>query len=153
MSTVVVLNADMAKLHVVSLKHAIRMIMRNVAVIHEDSGEQFGAFKRPTVVRLINYVVTHWRWNKQPRWSKGAVLDRDERKCAYNLSHKATTIDHVMPRSRGGKNTFTNTVAACESCNHRKGDRTPEEAGMVLHLKPYAPDWSDPNFRPKKARL
>lgn len=79
-------------------------------------------------------------------------MDRDDRKCGYNLDHKATTIDHIMPRSRGGKNTFANTVAACEPCNHRKGDRTPAEAGLVLQIKPYAPDWNDPKFKPKKAR-
>jgi 5-methylcytosine-specific restriction endonuclease McrA len=54
----------------------------------------------------------------------------------------ASTIDHVLPRSRGGRNTWLNTVAACGGCNHRKGDRTPAEAGLVLRKRPTAPTWA-----------
>jgi len=58
------------------------------------------------------------------------------------LSGSATTIDHVHPRSRGGKNIWLNTVAACAPCNQRKGDRTPEEADMRLRITPAAPSWA-----------
>ena len=54
----------------------------------------------------------------------------------------ATTIDHILPRSRGGKNTWLNTVAACGGCNQRKGDRTPVEARMPLRITPAAPSWA-----------
>jgi 5-methylcytosine-specific restriction endonuclease McrA len=55
------------------------------------------------------------------------------------LQRAATTVDHVTPRSRGGRNSWLNTVAACGDCDQRKGDRTPTEAGMVLLAKPTAP--------------
>jgi 5-methylcytosine-specific restriction endonuclease McrA len=51
-------------------------------------------------------------------------------------------VDHVLPRSRGGRDTWLNTVAACGACNQRKDDRTPVEAGMVLRIKPSAPSWA-----------
>ena len=54
----------------------------------------------------------------------------------------ATTIDQVLPRSRDGRNTWLNPVAACGGCNQRKGDRTPAEAGMTMRIKPAAPTWA-----------
>jgi 5-methylcytosine-specific restriction endonuclease McrA len=86
-------------------------------------------------------VVTRWRFSRGPAWSRAGVLQRDGRTCAY-CGRTATTIDHVLPRSRGGANSWLNTVAACGSCNHRKGDRTPAEARMPLRLKPTAPTWA-----------
>jgi 5-methylcytosine-specific restriction endonuclease McrA len=82
MEHVLVLNADLGPLHRVSLRHAIRMLCREVAV------------------------------------------------------------DHVLPRSRGGRNTWLNTVAACGGCNQRKGDRTPAEARMPLRFTPRVPSWA-----------
>jgi 5-methylcytosine-specific restriction endonuclease McrA len=68
-------------------------------------------------------------------------MNRDGHSCGY-CGGQASTIDHVTPRSRGGKNTFANTVAACGGCNQRKGDRTPAEAGMRLRVEPVAPTWA-----------
>ncbi len=140
--SVTVLNADYQVLHTVSLNHAIRMIVRGVAEIHESTDELIGVFIRPVSVRLLKYVVTTWRYQRQPKWSKAGVLRRDKHICAF-CGGKATTIDHVMPRSRGGKNTWKNTVAACSPCNNRKRDRTPDEANMPLMFVPKVPDWSD----------
>jgi 5-methylcytosine-specific restriction endonuclease McrA len=142
MSTVVVLNADFVPLHNVSLKHAIRMIVRQVAVVHEAEDDFMGVFPKPKVLRLIHYVVTTWRYNRSPKWTKGGVLRRDQNICAY-CDSKATTIDHVLPRSRGGKNSWKNTVAACFGCNSKKDDKTPAEAGMKLLRKPFTPAWED----------
>lgn len=142
MTNVMVLNADYEVLHTVSLNHAIRMIVRGVAEVHEAADEFIGAFIRPVSVRLLKYVVTTWRYQRPPKWSKSGVLRRDKHICAF-CSGKATTIDHVMPRSRGGKNGWTNTVAACSPCNNKKRDRTPEEAHMPLRFTPETPKWSD----------
>jgi 5-methylcytosine-specific restriction endonuclease McrA len=60
--------------------------------------------------------------------------------CAY-CGGRATTVDHIVPRSRGGGSTWQNLVAACASCNERKGNRTPAEAGLKLRVKPYAPSY------------
>jgi 5-methylcytosine-specific restriction endonuclease McrA len=71
-------------------------------------------------------------------WSRSGVLVRDAQTCAYCGRH-GTTVDHVLPLSRGGGSSWLNTVAACAGCNHRKANRTPAEAGMRLRVTPYAP--------------
>lgn len=143
MSSVLVLNADLGPLHRVSLRHAIRMLCRKVAEVEEVEPDvryaPFGGL--PTVVRLLRYVVTKWRYTTGPSWSRRGVLARDSRRCGYCGGH-GTTIDHVVPQSRGGRSIWSNTVAACNSCNQRKMDRTPEEAGMTLRHKLYAPTWA-----------
>ncbi|MFI5960178.1 HNH endonuclease [Cryptosporangium sp. NPDC051539] len=144
---VLVLNADLGPLHRVTLRHAVRMLVRQVAEVHEaDPARTLGGWPRPTVVRLVRYVVTRWRYRRGPAWSRPGVLVRDERYCAYCGGH-ATTIDHVLPRSRGGQNTWSNTVAACGPCNQRKGDRTPSEARMPLRTTPVIPSWNALSFR------
>jgi hypothetical protein len=139
---VLVLNADLGPLHRVSLRHAIRMLWREVAVVHEaEPDTRIGVFPRPRVLRLVRYVVTRWRFSTGPAWSRSGVLTRDGRRCGYCL-RPATTVDHIQPTSRGGRDTWTNTVAACDGCNQAKGDRTPAEAGLVLRIEPYVPTWT-----------
>lgn len=141
MTQVLVLNADLGPLHTVSLPHAVRMLLRQVAEVHEAVPDRvIGVFPMPTVVRLVRYITTRWRYEAGPAWSKRGVMRRDNRRCGY-CTAPATTIDHVVPRSRGGQNTWRNTVAACTSCNQRKADRTPAEAGMALRVTPHAPTW------------
>lgn len=142
MSMVSVLNADLELLHRVSLQHALRMIVRGVAEVHEAADELIGPFLKPLSVRLVKYVVTTWRYQRQPKWSKSGVLRRDDYVCAF-CKGKATTIDHIVPRSRGGKNTWKNTISACSPCNNKKRDRTPEEAKMPLVYLATVPLWSD----------
>lgn len=141
--TVLVLNADLGPLHRVNLRHAIRMLCRQVAVVHEaEEHIRIGPYPVPRVLRLVQYVVTKWRYSSGPAWSRSGVLSRDKYSCGY-CSQWATTVDHVHPVSRGGKDAWANTVAACDPCNQRKGDRTPDEAGMVLRIKPAAPTWAN----------
>jgi 5-methylcytosine-specific restriction endonuclease McrA len=142
MSVVLVLNADCGPLHRVSVRHAVRMLFREVAVVHEARPDaRIGVYPIPTVVRLVSYVVTRWRRSRGPAWSRAGVLARDGRCCAF-CGGAASTVDHVLPRSRGGGNTWENTVAACATCNGRKGDRTPAEARMPLRRTPVAPTWA-----------
>ena len=141
MEAVLVLNADLGPLHRVSLRHAIRMLFRRVAEVHEAEPDRLiGVYPMPRVVRLVHYVVTKWRYTSVPAWSRSGVLVRDGHRCAY-CGRTATTIDHVLPRSRGGRNTWSNTVAACGGCNQRKGDRTPAEARMPLLVPASTPTW------------
>jgi 5-methylcytosine-specific restriction endonuclease McrA len=136
-----VINADLGPLHRVSLRHAVRMLVRRVAEVHESEPDRLiGIYPMPTVVRLVRYVVTKWRYTAGPAWSRSGVLARDARRCGYCFG-AAITVDHVLPRCRGGKNTWLNTVAACDGCNQRKGDRTPAEAGMVLRFEATTPTW------------
>lgn len=142
-AAVMVLNADLGPLHRVSLKHAIRMLFRGVAEVHESEPEiRLGPFPRPVSVRLIQFVVTKWRYTAGPTWSRAGVLRRDGRTCGYCGAPAGYTVDHIRPVSRSGKNTWVNTVACCDPCNQRKGDRLPNEAGMTLKVKPYAPTWA-----------
>ncbi|HEY3502290.1 MAG TPA: HNH endonuclease [Actinocatenispora sp.] len=142
MDAVLVLNADLGPLHRVDVRHAIRMLHRRVAVVHEAVPDRrYGGYPVPRVVRLVRYVVTRWRFGARPAWSKRGVLVRDGHRCAY-CGGRAATLDHVLPRSRGGANTWLNTVAACGGCNQRKGDRTPAEAGMPLRIAPAVPAWA-----------
>lgn len=142
MTEVLVLNADLGPLHRVTMKHAVRMLFRQVAEIHEANPDRLiGVWPMPTVVRLVRYVVTKWRYTNGPAWSRQGVLHRDGRRCGYCLG-EATTIDHIQPRSRGGRNTWKNTVSACYGCNQAKGHRTPAEARMTLRIPAVAPSWS-----------
>lgn len=139
---VLVINADLGPLHRVTLRHALRMLWREVAVVHEaDDDRIIGLYPKPRVVRLISYVVTRWRHTKGPVWSRRGVLDRDKWRCGY-CGGGADTVDHIMPSSRGGTNEWLNTVAACGGCNQRKGNRTPAEAGMMLRYAPATPTWA-----------
>jgi hypothetical protein len=139
---VLVINADLGPLHRVTVKHAIRMLLRRVAEIHEAEPDRLiGVWPMPKVVRLVRYVVTRWRYTAGLAWSRAGVLARDGQRCGY-CTGPATTVDHILPSSRGGRNTWRNTVAACYGCNQRKGDRTPAEAGMVLRLQPTTPTWA-----------
>lgn len=143
MQAVLVLNADLGPLHRVSLKHAVRMLCRGVAEIHEAEPDiRFGIWPMPTAVKLLKFVVTKWRYSGGPAWSRPGVLTRDNRTCGYCGSLKGYTVDHIMPTSRGGPNSWANTVAACDPCNQRKDDRTPQEAGMKLLIKPKSPTWA-----------
>jgi 5-methylcytosine-specific restriction endonuclease McrA len=139
--SVIVLNASYEPLHTVSIQHAIRMLVREVAVVEEAHGERtIGPFPVPRVLRLVRYVVTHWRYAAgRMKYSKHGVLRRDKFRCAYCGLENADTMDHVQPRSRGGRTEWLNAVAAHASCNERKGNRTPSEANMPLLWQPWVP--------------
>lgn len=147
MDSVLVVNADLGPLHRVSLRHAIRMLLRQVAEIHESEPDRLiGVYPMPKIVRLVQFVVTRWRYSKGPAWSRVGVLRRDGRVCGY-CGGPASTVDHILPRSRGGRNTWLNTVAACGACNCRKGDRTPAEARMPLRTALAVPTWGSLTVR------
>ncbi|MFG2004694.1 HNH endonuclease [Spirillospora sp. NPDC048911] len=141
--TVLVLNASYEPFQKVDLRHAIRMLVRGVAVVEEaEEGRTFGHFPVPRVLRLVRYVAMRWRHGRRPPWSKRGVYLRDKGLCGY-CGKRGHTIDHVLPQSRGGADTWHNTVLACGKCNNRKGSRTPEEAGMRLHLELRIPRWEE----------
>lgn len=143
MSGVLVLNASLEPLHRVSVSHAVRMLVREVAVVHEASADRrIGPWPLPRVVRLIRYVVTRWRFGRTPAWSRAGVLRRDSGRCVY-CGRPGWTIDHVLPVSRGGRSSWENTVTSCGPCNQRKAARTPAEAGIRWSYRPVAPSWDD----------
>ncbi len=138
-TTVMLLNASYEPMGRVTFEQALRMLFREVAIVEEgDNRRMIGPHPWPRVIRLVRYVVQRWL-DRPARWHRGGVFIRDRHRCAY-CGAKADTLDHVLPRSRGGAWEWTNIVAACEACNHRKGDRTPDEAGMPLRFaRPFVP--------------
>ncbi len=92
----------------------------------------------PSVIRLSKFVRVPY---KKVMLSRKNILRRDNHRCAYcGRSDLALTIDHIIPKARGGSDTWENLITACTKCNNYKGDRTPEEANMKLLFKPYKPN-------------
>lgn len=142
---VLVLNQDFTAFSVCSVPKAFLLVYMNKAeLVSQDGRAQLrtvsAAFPLPTIIRLNRYV-------NRPFRGSGVVLNRqnvfrrDNHRCQYCLSARDLTLDHVRPRSRGGNTSWDNLVTACKKCNSRKGDFTPEEAGMVLMQKPYKPSF------------
>ena len=136
-----VLNAGYEPLAVVSFKRALVLVMNDKATIIERvEGDPVwaarAAYDRPAVILLTRYVRVPGA-RRVPVTRRG-VLRRDAHHCGY-CGKAASTIDHVMPRSRGGEDSWENLVAACVRCNNAKGDRTPQEMGWELRLVPHAP--------------
>lgn len=143
MTAVTLLNASYEPLARVSFQHAVKMLFREVAVVEEADTHPDGAERRigphpwPRVIRLVRYVATKWLY-RPAAWSRQGVLVRDRHCCGY-CGGRATTIDHILPESRGGPWSWENNVAACGPCNNAKGNRTPEEAGLRLRVVPFVP--------------
>jgi 5-methylcytosine-specific restriction endonuclease McrA len=137
-----VLNASYEPLAVVSVRRAVVLILTEKAVLeHADSGKPIRSATReiptPLVVRLLRFVRVPYK--RRVPWSRNGVLERDRHRCAY-CADRASTIDHIVPTSRGGASrSWLNTVAACLVCNQVKANRTPAEAGMRLLLEPFEP--------------
>lgn len=140
MASALVLNATYEPLSVVSARRAVCLVLSDKAeIVHHDGGvlrSERHAYAVPTVIRL-NYVVRRPRL-RRTSVSRRALFARDDHRCQY-CSGPADSIDHVMPRSRGGRHDWENVVAACKPCNLRKRDRTPEEANMRLSCVPRRP--------------
>ncbi|MBA3532888.1 MAG: HNH endonuclease [Ardenticatenales bacterium] len=153
MSRVLLLNASYEPLRILPATRALQLLVRGmVEPVTDVIAARFRSpsitLSVPTVVRLQRYVFAPKR---KASWSKRAVMARDNYTCIYcgievgdtvsghSLTKGDFTIDHLMPRSRGGKNTWSNTACACGPCNRRKGSRTPHEAGMRLRWEPKRP--------------
>ncbi|WKX69630.1 HNH endonuclease [Streptomyces sp. XD-27] len=145
MRETLVLNASFEPLSTVTLRRAVVLVLQDKAVVeqaHPRLRVRASAVDvpLPRVIRLCRYVRVPFR--RQAPWSRRGVLVRDRHRCAY-CGGRATTVDHVVPRSHGGGDTWLNTVASCAEDNHRKADRTPEQAGMRLLNAPFEPSPSD----------
>ncbi|EPR76386.1 HNH endonuclease family protein [Leifsonia rubra CMS 76R] len=139
-----VLNAGYEPLAVVSFKRAIVLVLNQKATIIAADSENpvygsNGSWDRPSVIILRNYV--RIPSTRRLPVSRRGVLRRDANRCGY-CGGSATTIDHVLPRSRGGGDTWENLVACCLRCNNLKGNRTPAEMNWRLLTKPRPPHTS-----------
>lgn len=143
-SNVIVLNSDYSFLNVVNWKQAIKLLVKGKAEALEFTTRMVRNAERtvkiviPKILRLVKMIRTLYK-AKVP-YSKRNVFIRDKFQCAYcHEKVRRPTLDHVIPKSRGGKSDWENTVTACRPCNNVKQDRTPREASMFMAYQPYQP--------------
>jgi len=142
---VLVLNQDFTAFTICSVPKAFLLVFMNKAeMISEDGRVKLrtvrNTFPMPSIIRLHRYVNRPFR-NGGVVLNRHNVFKRDNNQCQYCHSSKDLTLDHVHPKSRGGKTSWDNLVTACKSCNGKKGDFTPEEAGMHLKQNPFKPSF------------
>jgi len=139
---VLLLNVTYEPLTTVGLRRAVCLVLGEKAeVVHDDAEGNLlrstsVVLAVPSVIRLRRYVRVPYR-SRVPL-TRGALMRRDNYQCAY-CGHRAETIDHVLPRSRGGTHTWENCVASCMRCNHSKADRLIEELGWTMRCVPAVP--------------
>jgi 5-methylcytosine-specific restriction endonuclease McrA len=142
-SKVLVLNQDYQAVTVCSAERAFvlvflkkaEMISERTAKVLRSVSNEFGY---PSIIRLNRFVNLPF---KKVALSRVNIYKRDGYTCVYCGATESLTLDHVVPRSRGGRDSWDNLVTACQRCNTEKGDRTPEEAELQMRHKPFRPSF------------
>lgn len=138
-----VLNQSYEPIAITTVEHAFCLVWVGKADLVDAYQQPIRSasdeFERPSVIRVRKSI----RFNpfKIVELSRKNIFKRDNFKCAYCGDTSNLTVDHIVPKSRGGSNKWENLVTACNSCNNKKDNRTPEEAGLHLHIKPYRPHY------------
>jgi 5-methylcytosine-specific restriction endonuclease McrA len=139
---VLVLNATYEPINVCTVRRAAVLLLKEKAGLVEralwELRSEHTAMPRPVVIRLISYVNVP-RDTSRRKITRRAVFARDGWSCQYCGTRSSLTVDHVIPRSKGGDSSWENIVASCAPCNRRKGDRLPSQADMHPRQKPRAP--------------
>lgn len=138
---VLVLNANFEPINVCDTRRALGLLMTDKAILVLNGRGEVRSINRclprPSVIRLMRMVS---RPRPQLKMTRREIFRRDAFTCQYCGKHTIDlTIDHVLPRHLGGRHIWNNVVAACASCNHRKGGRTLEETSMHLLHRPSEP--------------
>ncbi len=139
MGKVLVLNASYEPLNITTWRRATVLMLKGKAEsLEEDHNHSIRKNKKlPTVIRLRYFIKVPYR---ELSLTRKNLLQRDNNCCQYcGYQGDKLSIDHVLPRSRGGSDTWENVTTACLSCNVAKGNRTPQEANMSLKRKPFRP--------------
>ncbi len=140
---VLVLNIDYSPITICSVERAFLLIFLNKADFVSQNKDKFlhsvsQSFPMPSVIKLKRYIHIPYRG---VMLSRDNVFKRDGYKCLYCGSKKDLTLDHVLPKARGGKTSWNNLATACKICNSKKGDYLPEEMNMNLLRKPFKPSY------------
>lgn len=140
-ANVLVLNQDYQPLSICSVQRSIKLLFLDKAELLHDDPENFlrttrETYSYPSVIRLRSYIRLPYT---KIVLSRRNIMKRDGFVCQYCGKKTDLTIDHVLPKSRGGQDTWENLTTACEKCNVKKGNKTPKEANLVLKKKPYRP--------------
>jgi len=163
---VLVLNRHWMVIHVTTLKRALCLLFQDLARVVDDEcntydfaswrelgemaamGEGDPRISTPSFSLLVPEVIQLVHYQRLPprrvKFSRRNIFLRDGHQCQYCGCRPSTadlTIDHVLPKAQGGRSTWDNVVLACMKCNTRKGNRTPEQAGMILSTVPKRPNW------------
>tara|TARA_B100001769_G_C22104090_1_gene596317 strand:- start:2186 stop:2683 length:498 start_codon:yes stop_codon:yes gene_type:complete len=145
MESILVLNADYTPINITDLKRAFNLIYKGKAEIIKHNIiypiiTELRKFKRPTIIRLLSYVSIPFR---KVTLNRKNIFRRDRYKCLYcgEKNKNKLTIDHVTPKSKGGKNTWENLVTCCKRCNSHKDDKLPYQTNLQLIYKPYKPTY------------
>lgn len=158
MTRTLLLNNNFQIIAFITERKAIKLLLKEkVEVLSTWKGRKIysanGYIEYPATLKMKYHITLN---PTKLSFSRKLVLRRDNYTCSYCLAKNKTgslTIDHIIPKSLGGENSFTNCVAACAACNRKKGNRTPEQAGMTLKIVPVIPsqylcyfpevDWHD----------
>ncbi len=140
-TSVLVLNQNYEPLNVCNMRRALVLVLRGKAEVLESAREAIHTasttFVLPSVIRLVHMIK---RPRPKVRLTRKEIFARDGWQCVYcGRQTRDLTLDHVMPRHRGGPHTWENLVSACKPCNHRKAGRTPAEARMAMTHQPHIP--------------
>jgi 5-methylcytosine-specific restriction endonuclease McrA len=140
-ANVLILNQDYQPLNVVNVRKSLMLLfLEKAELLHDYPNRKIrtiaSEFEYPSVIRLRRYARIPYKFIVLSRKN---IMKRDGLKCQYCGSTRDLTLDHIIPRSRGGEDSWENLVTACNKCNNRKGNKTPREAGMKLMRKPYRP--------------
>ena len=137
-----VLNATYEPINVCTVRRATVLLLKQKAEVIEHASwalrSEHTTLPRPMVIRLVSYVKVP-RDAHRRKITRRAVFARDGWTCQYCGSRSNLTVDHVIPRSKGGSSEWDNIVASCAPCNRRKGDLLPEKANMIPKIKPRPP--------------
>jgi 5-methylcytosine-specific restriction endonuclease McrA len=139
-----VLNQSYEPLSICSPKRAITLIFLYKAELIEKAQNKLirtvsNSFAFPSVIKLCEYHSVPYH---KVELSKKNIFHRDNNQCQYcGTKRGLLTLDHVIPKSRGGKTSWENLTTACFECNNKKGNRTPQEAKMTLRTKPHKPNY------------
>lgn len=145
MDNVLVLDSSYTLVNVTNWKRAITLVLSNKAEVLEEKEATIKTvrveIKIPVLIRLIDCIVG--KKMREITYNRKHLFERDNYTCQYCghvFPHQKLTIDHVLPRAQGGQESWLNSVAACMPCNFKKGNRTPEKAGMRLLKQPKEPN-------------
>lgn len=146
---VALLNADGQPLQLISEEKAVLLLYKKVAIVcnDHDVAKVFRSISESIVVtkaiRLVKFVKYIYDHSVEVAWSKKGVINRDKAVCQYCGAKDSKTVDHITPRSKGGRNTWLNTVASCKPCNTFKDCKSLRQAGMKLRRQPKKPTLFD----------
>lgn len=138
-----VLNLDYNPISVCTVQRAFLLVfLQKAELVRENLAEQLHTidttFPMPSVIKLKRYVHVPY---KGVILTRENIFRRDRYQCQYCGNKKDLTLDHVVPKAKGGKTSWTNLVTACKRCNSKKGDFLPEEVGFKLEIRPFRPSY------------